>query len=143
MLNLFKNDYLVIPLIIWFFVQSFKVLYDLIVDKKLNLKRMVGSGGMPSSHSALVCSLTTIIGVKQGIESPIFAVSLIFATIVMYDAAGVRRAAGKQARILNQIIQSEGKKINIQEKLVELIGHTPVEVFIGGLVGIVLTLLLV
>jgi acid phosphatase family membrane protein YuiD len=143
MLNLFKNDYLVIPLIIWFFVQSFKVLYDLIVDKKLNLKRMVGSGGMPSSHSALVCSLTTIIGVKQGIESPIFAVSLIFATIVMYDAAGVRRAAGKQARILNQIIQSEGKKINIQEKLVELIGHTPVEVFVGGLVGIVLTLLLI
>jgi acid phosphatase family membrane protein YuiD len=142
MLNIFKNEYLIIPIVIWFFVQSFKVIYDLIVDRKLNLKRMVGSGGMPSSHSALVCSLTTIVGVRNGVESPLFAISLIFAAIVMYDAAGVRRAAGKQARILNQIIMSEGKKINIQEKLIELIGHTPLEVIVGGIVGVIVSLML-
>jgi acid phosphatase family membrane protein YuiD len=118
------------------------VIYDLKVDRKLNLKRMVGSGGMPSSHSALVCSLTTIVGVRNGVESPLFAISLIFAAIVMYDAAGVRRAAGKQARILNQIIMSEGKKINIQEKLIELIGHTPLEVIVGGIVGVIVSLML-
>ena len=90
----------------------------------------------------LVTSLATSIALSEGLDSPLFAVSLVFAGVVMYDAAGVRRAAGKQARVLNQIIASEGKNINVQEKLKELLGHTPLEVFVGAAVGIVSGLIL-
>ena len=91
---------------------------------------------MPSSHSALVMSLTTVAGLVEGFDSIAFAACLVFSMIVMYDAAGVRRAAGKQARVLNQILANY-KEINIQEKLVELLGHTPIEVFVGAIFGIV------
>ncbi len=134
--NILNNPGLMIPIITWFIVQSVKVFSELIAYKKLNIKRLWGSGGMPSSHSAFVSSLTTVVALGEGIESLLFAVCLIFSTVVMYDAAGVRRAAGKQARVLNQILESKGD-INIQEKLIELLGHTPIEVFVGALVGIV------
>jgi len=132
------NKWLWIPLITWFLVQIFKVIRELLRDKKVNVKRIWGAGGMPSAHTACVSSFATSIGLTEGFGSPIFAFSVVFAFVVMYDAAGVRRAAGKQARVLNQIIESEGKNINIQEKLVEFLGHTPVEVFVGALTGIVL-----
>ncbi len=141
--NLLDNLWLCIPLITWFVVQCLKVLFELLRYKKLNIKRMWGSGGMPSSHSALVCSLSASIGLTEGIDSPAFAISVALAAIVMYDAAGVRRAAGKQARILNQIIESEGKNINVQEKLIELLGHTPIEVYVGALIGIAMAFALV
>ena len=141
--NIWSNLWLWIPFITWFVVQSLKVILELIINKKLNIRRIVGSGGMPSSHSALVCSLATTLGITEGVSSPIFAVSIALAAIVMYDASGVRRAAGKQARILNQIIESEGKNINVQEKLIELLGHTPLEVYVGAIVGIVMAFLLV
>ena len=112
-------------------------------NKKLNIRRIIGSGGMPSSHSALVCSLATTLAITEGIGSPIFAVSIAFALVVMYDASGVRRAAGKQARILNKIIESEGKNINVQEKLIELLGHSPFEVYVGAIVGIITAIILV
>ncbi len=99
------------------------------------MKRFLGSGGMPSSHAAMVTSLSTSIALTEGLESSIFALSVIFSAVVMYDAAGVRRAAGKQARVLNQIIANKGE-INIQEKLIELLGHTPLEVFVGAFVGV-------
>jgi len=124
-----------IPLIIWFLVQSFKVVYEVVKHKKINIRRMWGSGGMPSSHSALVCSLSTVVALNEGIGSSNFAISVVLAAVVMYDAAGVRRAAGKQAKVLNQILESNGD-INIQEKLIELLGHTPKEVFVGAIVGI-------
>ncbi len=127
-----------IPVLIWFLVQSFKVIFEIIRYKRVNIRRLWGSGGMPSSHSALVCSLATVIAMRDGINSSMFAISLMFAAVVMYDAAGIRRAAGKQARVLNQIIENEGD-INIQEKLIELLGHTPKEVFVGAVVGIVLS----
>lgn len=139
--DIWSNAAIWIPIIIWFLVQSFKVVYELIKYKKLNIRRMWGSGGMPSSHSALVCSLTTIVALIDGVSSTTFAISLVLSGVVMYDAAGVRRAAGKQARVLNQIIENKGD-INVQEKLIELLGHTPKEVFVGALVGIFGSILL-
>lgn len=141
-MNIWNNEHLWIPLITWVIVQSCKVIIDLIKNKKLNVKRMWGAGGMPSSHSALMTSLATTIAYTEGLESPLFAITVIMAGVVMYDAAGVRRAAGKQARVLNQIIESEGQNINIQEKLIELLGHTPVEVLAGAFVGILVASLL-
>lgn len=140
--NILNNECIWIPVIIWFIVQSYKVISDLIKNKKLNIRRFVGAGGMPSSHSALVTSLATVIACKHGFESTEFALSVMFACVVMYDATGVRRAAGKQAKVLNQIIENLGKKdinINIKEKLIELLGHTPLQVFVGAFLGIVLS----
>lgn len=139
--NIWDNYGLWIPVITWALVQSIKVLSDLIIHKKLNIKRLWGSGGMPSSHSAFVMSLSTVAALSRGLDSLEFAICLIFSGIVMYDAAGVRRAAGKQAKVLNQIIESDGD-INIQEKLVELLGHTPVEVFAGAVVGVLMAIAL-
>ena len=140
--NIWNNVWLWIPVNTWFVVQCMKIIIELIKNKKLNLRRIVGSGGMPSSHSAFVCSLATTIGITEGVSSPLFAMAVALSAIVMYDAAGVRRAAGKQAKILNQIIESEGENIDVHEKLIELLGHTPLEVYVGAFVGIVMAFLL-
>lgn len=133
-----QNKYIYIPILLWFFIQLFKVIYDLVTTKKFNFKRIMGAGGMPSSHSAIVTSLATMIGKYEGVDTPIFALSLIMAFIVMYDACGVRRAAGKQAALLNKIIQTPGLTgVQVSERLVEVLGHTPVQVFVGALLGIV------
>ena len=100
------------------------------------------AGGMPSSHSGVVISLTTMIGKDMGINSPLFAVALIFSFIVMYDAAGVRRAAGKQAKLLNKIVETPGLTgLQVSEKLVEVLGHTPVQVIVGAAIGAIVGLL--
>lgn len=137
------SDYifLIIPIFAWFSVQFFKFLADAIANKRLNFRRIVETGGMPSSHSAVVTSLMTAIGIAQGASSPMFALSFVFGIIVMYDAAGVRRAAGKQAAILNELINSKQVTINRQEKLKELLGHTPIEVFFGAVYGVILACL--
>lgn len=130
------NKCLIIPLLVWFFIQLFKFLTDFFINKKINIRRLMGAGGMPSSHSAVVCSLSSCIGKVYGFDSGIFAISIIMAFVVMYDAAGVRRAAGKQARILNKIIETPGlSTIQVQERLVEVLGHTPVQVFVGAIIG--------
>ena len=130
------NKCLIIPLLVWFFIQLFKFLTDFFINKKINIRRLMGAGGMPSSHSAVVCSLSSCIGKAYGFDSGIFAISIIMAFVVMYDAAGVRRAAGKQARILNKIIETPGlSTIQVQERLVEVLGHTPVQVFVGAIIG--------
>lgn len=140
--KIITNKYIYVPVIVWFAIQTFKVIYDLITTKKLNFKRILGAGGMPSSHSAIVTCLAAMIGRNQGFDTPIFAISLIFAMIVMYDAAGVRRAAGKQARLLNKIVETPGlSSVQVQEKLVEVLGHTPLQVFVGATIGIVVGLL--
>lgn len=132
------NKYIYTPLILWFAIQTFKVIYDLVKTKKFNFKRILGAGGMPSSHSAVVTSLATLIGKYEGVETSIFAISVIFAFVVMYDATGVRRAAGKQAKLLNKIIETPGlSSLQVQEKLVEVLGHTPIQVFVGALIGII------
>ncbi len=132
------NKFIVIPLVLWFGIQTFKVVYDLITTKKFNFKRIMGAGGMPSSHSAVVVSLTTLIGRYEGVNTPIFALSLALAFIVMYDAAGVRRAAGKQATLLNKIIETPGLTgMEVSERLVEVLGHSPIQVFVGAIVGLI------
>lgn len=133
-----QYKYLIVPLGVWFFIQLFKVIWDLVVTHKFNFKRILGAGGMPSSHSAVVTSLATMIGKSNGIESPIFAMSVIFAFIVMYDAAGVRRAAGKQAKLLNKLIETPGLTgVQVSERLVEVLGHTPTQVLVGAIIGII------
>jgi hypothetical protein len=114
------------------------VLWELCATRKFNFKRILGAGGMPSSHSAVVMALSTMVGKSEGFDSPMFAVSLVFSCVVMYDAAGVRRAAGKQATLLNKIVETPGLSgIEVQEKLVEVLGHTPVQVFVGAIIGII------
>ncbi len=135
--------YIIVPFLVWFGIQLFKLIYDLIVTKKFNFKRILQAGGMPSSHSAVVISLTTMIAKAEGITSPLFGISLIFSFIVMYDAAGVRRAAGKQAKLLNKIIETPGlTNLEVQERLVEVLGHTPVQVFVGALIGLIVGLII-
>ncbi len=121
----------------WATAQVLKVIIELILRHKLNLRLLTSAGGMPSSHSAIVCALATAVGMHDGVSSSLFAVSLVLAVVVMYDAAGVRRAAGIQARILNQIIDElfQGHPIS-ETRLRELIGHTPVQVFVGAALGI-------
>lgn len=137
-----QNKYIYVPILLWFFIQLYKVIYELITTRKFNFKRIIGAGGMPSSHSAIVTGLTTLIGKYEGVDTPIFAVSLILALVVMYDACGVRRAAGKQAALLNKIIDTPGLTgMQVREKLVEALGHTPVQVFVGALIGIVVGLI--
>ena len=98
---------------------------------------------MPSSHSAVVTSLATMIGKSQGIDTPIFALSVVFAFVVMYDAAGIRRAAGKQAKLLNKIIETPGLTgLQVSERLVEVLGHTPTQVLVGAIIGIVVGIII-
>ena len=129
--------FLVVPILVWIAIQSFKVMYDLAVTKKFNFKRIMGAGGMPSSHSAVVATLTTLVGKEYGLGSAIFAVSFVFSLIVMYDAAGVRRAAGKQATLLNKLVENyPNSNVIVTEKLVEVLGHTPFQVLVGAVIGI-------
>ena len=138
LLAFIQNKYIYVPFLLWFGIQAFKVIYDLVTTHKFNFKRILGAGGMPSSHSAVVVSLATLIGKNQGVDSPLFAVALILAFVVMYDAAGVRRAAGKQAKLLNKIVQTPGlTNVEVTEKLQEVLGHTPIQVFVGALIGFI------
>ena len=140
--NITDFKYIYVPFLLWFLIQLFKVIWDLVTTKKFNFKRIMGAGGMPSSHSAVVTSLATLIGKYEGIKTPIFALAVVFSFIVMYDAAGVRRAAGKQASLLNKIISTPGlTSIQVQEKLVEVLGHTPIQVVVGAVIGIVVGLI--
>lgn len=138
--QLLYNNILWVSLLAWFIAQLLKVAITLIFNKKFDIRRFIGAGGMPSSHSALVVSLATSIGKFEGYDSPIFALALTFSLIVMYDAAGVRRAAGKQAAVLNEILKQiqTGKSVS-EDKLKELIGHTPVEVIAGALLGFLIS----
>lgn len=142
-MNITDFKYLYVPILMWFGIQTFKVIYDLVTTKKFNFKRILGAGGMPSSHSAVVTSLATLIGKNEGITSAIFGVAVIFAFVVMYDAAGVRRAAGKQAKLLNKLLETPGLSgVQVGEKLVEVLGHTPTQVIVGATIGVIAGLIL-
>ena len=144
-MSIFFDDYkfIIVPILVWFFIQTFKVLYDLVKTKKFNFKRIMGAGGMPSSHSAVVTVLATMVGKEYGLDSPMFAMAAIFAFIVMYDAAGVRRAAGKQAALLNKIVETPGlSNVEVSERLVEVLGHTPVQVIVGATIGVIVGLII-
>lgn len=149
---IFGNKILDVVFIAWFIAQFYKVIFSLVVEKKINFRRMWETGGMPSSHSSTVTCLATCIGIMEGLKSNLFAITVIFSGIVMYDAAGIRRAAGKQAGVLNIFLEKipliigkkQYKKYFKDEKttkLKELLGHTPIEVFVGAIVGIVVGIL--
>lgn len=130
----------------WLLAQVLKVVWELVIRRQLDFSRLVGAGGMPSSHAAFVSALSVSVGRVRGWDSAECAISLVFALIIMYDAAGVRRAAGKQARILNQIVQDlqqGGKLAEEGERLKELLGHTPVEVLAGALLGLAASFILI
>ncbi|HHU32825.1 MAG: divergent PAP2 family protein [Zhaonellaceae bacterium] len=121
----------------WLLAQSIKFLYSLIRYKKIDFRKFISPGGMPSAHSALVSCVSTKVGLLEGFDSTLFSLSVVFSLIIMYDAAGVRHAAGKQAQILNRLVEDFYESHTISEKrLKELLGHTPIEVFIGMLLGI-------
>lgn len=124
-----------------FLVQMSKVLTFLLREKKINVRRFVETGGMPSSHAASVCALSTCVGLREGVGSVLFGVVVFFSLVVMYDAAGLRRAAGRQATLLNRIlhehIQLPGQP---HERLRELLGHTPIEVLVGAAIGVLFSI---
>ncbi len=171
---LFSNYYIDVTFLAWLIAQVMKTLLAFFLTKEIVWERMVGAGGMPSSHSALVCSLTVAIERKLGFTSPEFAIALAIAAIVMYDAMGVRRAAGEQAKVLNKIVEltydnikeifMPQKKTNISDLFIrrknmevdpeelrkreesrallkELLGHTPLEVLAGAVLGIAVAML--
>ena len=141
--SLLDNRILWAAFIAWGVAQISKTIYELIRQRKLVVSRLVSSGGMPSSHSALVTGLATATGRIMGLNSAAFAITVVLAGIVMYDAAGVRRAVSIQARIINQMIDEAFQGHPMAEKrLRELIGHTPIQVIAGGLLGIGIGLLM-
>lgn len=143
MKTILDNRVLLAAFAAWAVAQVSKTIYELIRYRKLRFNRLVSAGGMPSSHSALVTGLATSTARVAGIDSVSFAISFVLACIVMYDAAGVRRAVSIQARILNQMLDEAFQGHPIAEKrLRELIGHTPIQVIVGGLVGVAVGLLL-
>ena len=137
------NQILVSAVMGWVVAQFLKTLIDFLLNKSFNAERLVGSGGMPSSHSATVCGLTTAAMLRYGVGSFEFAVSFVVSMVVMYDAIGVRRETGKQAKLLNSILMENPLKLNaevLQEKLKEYVGHTPLQVMAGAILGILLAL---
>ena len=141
--DLVNNFALTVSLMGWLIASLFKIIIGFIREKRLDFRRIYGSGGMPSSHSATVAALATAVAKTDGLYSTSFAIAFMFAFIVMYDALGVRRAAGEQARILNQLVNnmSQQRPVYLKKKLKELIGHTPLEVIVGGLLGILIGLI--
>lgn len=141
--TLWQNSALWVPILAGALVQLVKFLGHWLRHRRPNFLVLIQAGGMPSSHAAMVCALATAIGLQQGFGSGAFAIAAVLALIVMYDAAGVRQAASRQARVLNRIIDElfQGHPIS-EERLRELIGHTPFEVIVGAAIGVAVTWLL-
>lgn len=137
--NIMRYKFFIVPFFVWFAIQIFKFIVESIKEKKIMWNRLLGAGGMPSSHSAVVTTLTTLMLKEYGPESPITALTAIFACVVMYDAAGIRRAAGKQASILNKMIDLS--ELNSEERLQEILGHSPLQVVAGAVIGIIVGIL--
>lgn len=144
--ELFNNCIFISAALGWLLAQILKTLIHLFLSKKFVAERLVGSGGMPSSHSATVCALSTASYLEYGAGSFEFAVSLILSLIVMYDAMGVRRETGIQAKLLNEMMETFEKmghrEISPQDKLKEFVGHTPLQVLMGALLGIIIAIFL-
>ena len=130
----------------WVIAQILKTIIHTCFTKNFDAERLVGGGGMPSSHSATVCALCTAVALEYGAASYEFAMAAIFALVVMYDAIGVRQESGKQAQVLNDMIEiftHMGKDLNIEKQLKEFIGHTPLQVLCGAILGIITALIIV
>ena len=137
--ELFQNKIIGISILSWAVAQLIKIIIDLYTTKKIDLNLIMSSGGMPSSHSSFVTSLAISTGIIYGFNSVYFSITFCLAIVVMYDAAGVRRAAGKQAATLNNLL--DRLDIQVDERLKELLGHSPVEVTAGAILGIVIAVI--
>lgn len=143
-IELLQNKIFASAVIGWLVAQVLKTMIHFILTKKLVAERMVGSGGMPSSHSATVCALATATGIQYGGGGFEFAVTVMLAIIVMYDAMGVRRETGKQGQVLNEMLEvftNMGKQISAEAKLKEFVGHTPLQVLMGAILGIAIAVI--
>lgn len=136
--QILDNRVLLVAAIACLLAQFLKLLFDFVKNRQVNFHLLIESGGMPSSHSALVTALATSIGQTVGWSSTEFALASIFAIIVMYDAAGVRRAAGDQARVINQIVELFEDNQFTEDRLKEILGHTPLQVLVGSILGVVI-----
>jgi uncharacterized protein len=137
------NKVLVITLLVWAIAQGVKVLLGVIRERKFNFKWFIGTGGMPSSHAAGATALATTTGLHAGFDSVVFALAVVFALVTMFDAQGVRRSAGQQAALLNQMMDEMYWRGKFESgRLIELIGHTPLQVIIGSVFGFLLACLL-
>lgn len=134
------NKVLLAAILGWVVAQVLKVVYILLTERKLDISRIVGSGGMPSSHSAFVGAMTTSVGLAEGFDSTLFAIAFVLSFIVMYDASGVRKAAGEQAKVINDLQEMLHGEVPVYLK--ELLGHTVLEVIIGCILGIAIGLLM-
>ena len=142
--ELLHNTVFISAVLGWLVAQVIKTIIHLIITKQFVAERMVGGGGMPSSHSATVCALATATGIRYGGGSFEFAIAIMFAIIVMYDAMGVRRETGIQAKVINEMMEmltNMGSKVSVEDKLKEFVGHTPLQVLIGAVLGIIIAVI--
>ena len=138
-----QNHILSVTIAAWVFTQTIKVTLGVIREKKFNFRWFIGTGGMPSSHAAGATALALASGLELGFSSPVFALAFVFALVTMFDAQGVRRSAGKQAEILNKVMEDIHWQGRIKEgKLKELLGHTPIQVITGSVIGVLIALAL-
>jgi len=136
-LEIFSNRIIQAAALAWAIAQGLKVLLTLMISKKFDSTRVFGSGGMPSSHSAMTCAMMMMVGFTEGFSSSVFALAFCFSGVVMYDAAGVRRSTGKNAAVLNRLIDRLANDGTFDEEhLKELVGHTPIQVLAGALLGV-------
>ena len=137
------NQILISAVLGWTVAQFLKTVIDMVLNRSFNPERIFGSGGMPSSHSATVCALATATGIRYGGGSFEFALAAVFAIVVMYDAMGVRQETGKQGKVLNEMMEiftQMGKNIDAEKALKELVGHTPLQVLMGAILGIIIAI---
>ena len=144
-LEIINNRVIQAAALAWAIAQGIKVLLTLAISRRFDYTRVFGSGGMPSSHSSMACAMLMVVGLHEGFSSAVFALAFCFAGVTMYDAAGVRRAAGRQAASINRIIRHLREKSagyqDTEKQLRELLGHTPLEVVAGALLGIIISIL--
>ncbi len=139
--SILSNKVLLVPLAAWCVAQVLKVVVLSIRDRRLNFSQLITTGGMPSSHAALVCALATAAGIVYGLDSAVFGIAALFALVVMSDATGVRKTVGTQSTMLNRILDELFKgKPEFEERVREIIGHTIFEVSAGAILGILLAL---
>lgn len=144
LIDLLHNTVFISAVLGWLVAQVIKTIIHLIITKQFVAERMVGGGGMPSSHSATVCALATATGIRYGGGSFEFAIAIMLAIIVMYDAMGVRRETGIQAKVINEMMEmltNMGSKMSVEDKLKEFVGHTPLQVLIGAILGIIIAVI--
>ena len=142
--ELFGNRIFISAALGWFVAQVLKTLIHMFITKQFVMERMVGSGGMPSSHSATVCGLATAVGIRYGGGSYEFAMAAILAIVVMHDVMGVRMETGRQGKVLNEMMEvftNMGKQISAEARLKEFVGHTPLQVLMGAILGIIIAVI--